>query len=151
MADGSTGSFVEVAFDTEFGSFDHSLVGTDGDDILAGMPGLTQMTGGAGADTFVLDPSALHELDMADIITDYKSSEGDAVDVSKLLDTLLGHQATGEEAAANVRTTIAGNDTTVSVQVATDSWKDVAVLQNHTEAVKILFDDDKHAANISHV
>jgi T1SS-143 domain-containing protein len=151
-ADGSTGSFVEVGFDTIFSDApDHVLVGTDGDDILAGMPGLTQMTGGAGADTFVLDPSALHELDMADIITDYKSNEGDAVDVSKLLDTLLGHQATGEEAAANVRTTIAGNDTTVSVQVATDSWKDVAVLQNHTEAVKILFDDDKHSANISHV
>ncbi|CDZ30880.1 DUF5801 repeats-in-toxin domain-containing protein [Neorhizobium galegae] len=151
-ADGSTGSFVEVGFDTLFSDApDHVLVGTDGDDILAAMPGLTQMTGGAGADTFVLDPSALHELDMADIITDYKSSEGDAVDVSKLLDTLLGHQATGEEAAANVRTTIAGNDTTVSVQVATDSWKDVAVLQNHTEAVKILFDDDKHSANISHV
>ncbi|MCQ1766605.1 VCBS domain-containing protein [Neorhizobium galegae] len=151
-ADGSTGSFVEVGFDTLFSDApDHVLVGTDGDDILAAMPGLTQMTGGAGADTFVLDPSALHELDMADIITDYKSSEGDAVDVSKLLDTLLGHQATGEDAAANVRTTIAGNDTTVSVQVATDSWKDVAVLQNHTEAVKILFDDDKHSANISHV
>ncbi|CDZ56241.1 T1SS-143 repeat domain-containing protein [Neorhizobium galegae] len=151
-ADGSTGSFVEVGFDTLFSEApDHVLVGTDGDDILAAMPGLTQMTGGAGADTFVLDPSALHELDMADIITDYKSNEGDAVDVSKLLDTLLGHQATGEEAAANVRTTIAGNDTTVSVQVATDSWKDVAVLQNHTEAVKILFDDDKHSANISHV
>ncbi|MDQ0136605.1 T1SS-143 domain-containing protein [Neorhizobium galegae] len=151
-ADGSTGSFVEVGFDTLFSDApDHVLVGTDGDDILAAMPGLTQMTGGAGADTFVLDPSALHELDMADIITDYKSSEGDAVDVSKLLDTLLGHQASGEEAAANVRTTIAGNDTTVSVQVATDSWKDVAVLQNHTEAVKILFDDDKHSANISHV
>ncbi|WP_152564209.1 beta strand repeat-containing protein [Neorhizobium vignae] len=151
-ADGSTGSFVEVGFDTLFSDApDHVLVGTDGDDILAAMPGLTQMTGGAGADTFVLDPSALHELDMADIITDYKSSEGDAVDVSKLLDTLLGHQATGEEAAANVRTTIAGNDTTVSVQVATDSWKDVAVLQNYTEAVKILFDDDKHSANISHV
>jgi T1SS-143 domain-containing protein len=151
-ADGSTGSFVEVGFDTLFSDApDHVLVGTDGDDILAAMPGLTQMTGGAGADTFVLDPSALHELDMADIITDYKSNEGDAVDVSKLLDTLLGHQATGEEAAANVRTTIAGNDTTVSVQVATDSWKDVAVLQNHTEAVKILFDDDKHSANISHV
>ncbi|WP_105431449.1 DUF5801 repeats-in-toxin domain-containing protein [Neorhizobium sp. T6_25] len=151
-ADGSTGSFVEVGFDTLFSDApDHVLVGTDGDDILAAMPGLTQMTGGAGADTFVLDPSALHELDMADIITDYKSNEGDAVDVSKLLDTLLGHQATGEEAAANVRTTIAGNDTTVSVQVATDSWKDVAVLQNHTESVKILFDDDKHSANISHV
>ncbi|CDZ70039.1 Hypothetical protein NGAL_HAMBI2610_16400 [Neorhizobium galegae bv. orientalis] len=151
-ADGSTGSFVEVGFDTLFSEApDYVLVGTDGDDILAAMPGLTQMTGGAGADTFVLDPSALHELDMADIITDYKSNEGDAVDVSKLLDTLLGHQATGEEAAANVRTTIAGNDTTVSVQVATDSWKDVAVLQNHTEAVRILFDDDKHSANISHV
>ncbi|WP_310221192.1 Ig-like domain-containing protein [Neorhizobium sp. 2083] len=151
-ADGSTGSFVEVGFDTLFSDEpDHVLVGTDGDDILTALPGLTQMTGGAGADTFVLDPSALHELDMADVITDYKSSEGDAVDVSKLLDTLLGHQATGEEAAANVRTTIAGNDTTVSVQVATDSWKDVAVLQNHTEAVKILFDDDKHSANISHV
>jgi hypothetical protein len=29
----------------------------------------------------------------------------------------------------------------VSVQTGEDSWKDVAVLQNHTEAVKILFDD----------
>ncbi|MGI2034674.1 DUF5801 repeats-in-toxin domain-containing protein [Rhizobium panacihumi] len=150
LTDGSTGDFLEVGLDTAFGGQpDHVVIGGAGDDILVGGAGFTQFTGGAGADTFVLDPSALQSLDMADVVTDYKAGEGDVLDVSKLLDSMLGHKANGDEAAANVRTTITGADTTVSVQVATDSWKDVAVLQNHTEAVKILF-DDKHTVDVSH-
>ncbi|WP_117194795.1 T1SS-143 repeat domain-containing protein [Rhizobium terrae] len=129
---------------------DHVLIGTDGDDILAGLPGMTEMTGGKGADTFVLDPSALNELDMADVITDYKFGEGDALDVSNLLDQLLGHPARIEDVAANVRSTITGSDTTIGIQMSSGVWQDVAVLQNHTEAIKILFDEQKHSTDISH-
>ena len=150
LGDGSMGDFLEVGFDSQPGGLpDNILIGGDGDDILVGGPGFNQFTGGAGADTFVLDPAALQSLDMADVVTDYKSGEGDVLDVSKLLDTMLGHAASETEAAASVKTTITGNDTTVSVQVATDTWKDVAVLQNHTEAVKILF-DEKHTVDVSH-
>jgi Ca2+-binding RTX toxin-like protein len=149
LADGSTGDFLEVGFDTLLGGQpDHVALGGDGDDILMGGAGFSQFTGGAGADTFVFDPAALQSLDMADVVTDYKVGEGDVLDVSGLLDSMLGHQASAEEAAASIRTTVTGADTTVSVQVD-DSWKDVAVLQNHTEAVKILF-DDKHTIDVSH-
>ncbi|MGF9562975.1 VCBS domain-containing protein [Neorhizobium sp. JUb45] len=150
LADGSNGDFLEVGFDTLFGGQpDHLAIGGDGDDILVGGPGFTQFTGGAGADTFVLDPAALQSLDMADVVTDYKAGEGDVLDVSKLLDSMLGDTpVTAESVAASIKTTIAGNDMTVSVHVD-DSWKDVAVLQNHTEAVKILF-DDKHTIDVSH-
>ncbi|WP_209018600.1 Ig-like domain-containing protein [Endobacterium cereale] len=149
LDDGSTGNFLEVGFDTLLGGQpDHVLIGGDGNDVLVGGPGFTQFTGGAGADTFVLDPSALSSLDMADVVTDYKAGEGDVLDVSKLLDTMLGHQASEQEAAATIKTTVTGNDTTVSVQMD-DGWKDVAVLQNHVEAVKILF-DDKHTIDVSH-
>ncbi|WP_018859614.1 DUF5801 repeats-in-toxin domain-containing protein [Rhizobium sp. 42MFCr.1] len=154
LTDGSTGHFVEVAFDTalggsENGSNAYSLIGSDGDDILSGSGGYT-MTGGAGADTFVLDTDALKDVSMADVITDYKASEGDTLDVSKLLDSLLGHEASEAEALASVKTTVSGADTVVSVN-ANGGWHDVAVLQNTTEAVKILFDDKHDTTTAPHV
>jgi Ca2+-binding RTX toxin-like protein len=108
------------------------------------------LTGGAGADTFVLDTNALADVKLADVITDYKAGEGDTLDVSKLLDSLLGHEATEAEALSSVKTTVSGADTTVSVN-ANGGWHDVAVLQNTTEAVKILFDDKHEAVTAPHV
>ncbi|MCJ8237261.1 DUF5801 domain-containing protein (plasmid) [Rhizobium sp. SSM4.3] len=152
FADGSTGNFVEVGFETIFGS-DMSdaltVIGTDGDDILHGGMGQVLMTGGAGADTFVFDETALSELDVADVITDFSTEEGDVLDVTALLDSLLGEQATAETAASHLRTTVEDGNTTVSVQTGVDTWKDVVVLHNHDTAVKILF-DDKHASTIVH-
>ena len=93
---------------------------------------------------------ALKDVSMADVITDYKASEGDTLDVSKLLDSLLGHQASEAEALASVKTTVSGADTVVSVN-ANGGWHDVAVLQNTTEAVKILFDDKHDTTTAPHV
>ncbi|MBO9193450.1 VCBS domain-containing protein [Rhizobium sp. 16-449-1b] len=154
LTDGSTGHFVEVAFDATLGSADdnhaYSLIGSDGNDVLSGAGGMVTLTGGAGADTFVLDADALSDVKIADVITDYKAGEGDTLDVSKLLDSLLGHQATEAEALSSVKTTVQGADTVVSVN-ANGGWHDVAVLQNTTEAVKILFDDKHDTTTAPHV
>ncbi len=153
LTDGSSGHFVEVAFDATLGASDdhaYSLIGSDGDDTLSGAGGMVTLTGGAGADTFVLDADALSDVKIADVITDYKAGEGDTLDVSKLLDSLLGHQATEAEALSSVKTTVQGADTVVSVN-ANGGWHDVAVLQNTTEAVKILFDDKHDATTAPHV
>ncbi|UFS81470.1 DUF5801 domain-containing protein [Rhizobium sp. T136] len=155
LTGGSTGHFVEVAFDTtlggsENGSNAYSLIGSDGDDILSGSGGMFTLSGGAGADTFVLDADALNDVKLADVITDFKASEGDTLDVSKLLDSLLGHEASEAEALASVKTTVSGTDTVVSVN-ANGGWHDVAVLQNTTEAVKILFDDKHDTTTAPHV
>ncbi len=154
LTDGSTGHFVEVAFDATLGSADdnhaYSLIGSDGNDVLSGAGGMYTLTGGAGADTFVLDADALSDVKIADVITDYKAGEGDTLDVSKLLDSLLGHQATEAEALSSVKTTVQGADTVVSVN-ANGGWHDVAVLQNTTEAVKILFDDKHDTTTAPHV
>ncbi len=141
---GSDGGLVEI----DFSGIGH-LYGTDGSDTLTSGGGYT-MTGGAGADTFVLDTDALKDVSMADVITDYKASEGDTLDVSKLLDSLLGHEASEAEALASVKTTVSGADTVVSVN-ANGGWHDVAVLQNTTEAVKILFDDKHDTTTAPHV
>ncbi|CAN7205389.1 cadherin-like domain-containing protein [Rhizobium sp. LjRoot258] len=155
LTDGSAGHFVEVAFDTTLGDSEnggnaYSLIGSDGDDTLSGSGGMFTISGGAGADTFVLDADALNDVKLADVITDFKASEGDTLDVSKLLDSLLGHEASEAEALASVKTTVSGTDTAVSVN-ANGGWHDVAVLQNTTEAVKILFDDKHDTTTAPHV
>ncbi|WP_426240859.1 cadherin-like domain-containing protein [Pararhizobium sp. DWP1-1-3] len=143
---GSNGHFIEVGFDTIVGD---GSFGTAGDDILAG--GLAHMTmmGGAGADTFVLDSDAFKGIDLADVITDYKAGEGDVLDVSSLLTSLLGHDASEADALASVKTTVSGADTVVSVN-DNGAWHDVAVLQDYTSTVKVLYDDDHNATAVSH-
>ncbi len=141
--DGSTGNFLEVGFDTIFGA-DVS----EGLTLHGGM-GEVVMTGSAGADTFVFDGTALDELDVADVITDFSTEEGDVLDVTALLDSLLGEQASVDTAASHLRATVDDGNTTVSVQTAPDTWKDVVVLQNHDTAIKVLF-DDKHATITPH-
>jgi T1SS-143 domain-containing protein len=144
--DGSNGHFIEVGFDTIVGD---GSFGTAGDDILAGGLAHMTMTGGAGADTFVLDADAFNGIALADVIADYKDSEGDVLDVSSLLTSLLGHEASEADALASVKTTVNGADTIVSVN-GNGSWHDVAVLQDYTSTVKVLYDDDHNATAASH-
>ncbi|WP_377278828.1 DUF5801 repeats-in-toxin domain-containing protein [Rhizobium sp. R86522] len=124
---------------------DNFLYGGDGDDILVGGLGLNTMSGGEGDDTFVFDASALDDLDVTDVITDF-DGDGDVLDVTALLDSLLGEVSvtTHLQAIKDEQ----GN-TTVSVQTDANTWKDVVVLQNHDTAIKVLF-DDKHAVVTPH-
>ncbi|QLF71648.1 tandem-95 repeat protein (plasmid) [Peteryoungia desertarenae] len=139
FVDGSTGNFVEVGFDTIFGSEPEGVT-------LHGGMGEVVMTGTDRADTFVFDETALNELDVADVITDFSSEEGDVLDVSGLLDTLLGAPATAETAMSHLKASVEGGNTTVSVQTD-DGWKDVVTLQNHDTVIKILF-DEKHSIDL---
>ena len=141
FADGSTGNFLEVGFDTIFGSEPEGLT-------LHGGMGEVVMTGSAGADTFVFDGTALDELDVADVITDFSSEEGDVLDVTALLDSLLGEQPDAT-VDTHLRATVEGGNTTVSVQAEPGVWKDVVELQNHDTAIKVLF-DDKHTTITPH-
>jgi T1SS-143 domain-containing protein len=141
FADGSTGNFVEVGFDTIFGSEPEGVT-------LHGGMGEVVMTGTAGADTFVFDGAALDELDVADVITDFSSDEGDVLDVTALLDSLLGEQPDAT-VDTHLRATVEGGNTTVSVQAEPGVWKDVVELQNHDTAIKVLF-DDKHTTITPH-
>ncbi|WP_132559766.1 DUF5801 repeats-in-toxin domain-containing protein [Rhizobium sullae] len=126
------------------GSGNDILFGGVGDDILVGGSGLNTMTGGGGSDTFVIDAAAFKEVNLTDVITDFKNSQGDTLDVSNLLNSLLGHEATQAQALANVKGTVAAGSTTISVN-DNGTWHDVAVLQNYTSTVKILYDDDHHS------
>ncbi|WP_426232614.1 DUF5801 repeats-in-toxin domain-containing protein [Pararhizobium sp. DWP3-4] len=146
LDNGSNGHFIEVGFDTIVGD---GSFGTAGDDILAGGLAQMTMTGGAGADTFVLDSDSFKGIDLADVITDYKAGEGDVLDVSSLLTSLLGHDASEADALASVKTTVNGADTVVSVN-DNGAWHDVAVLQDYTSTVKVLYDDDHNSTAVSH-
>ncbi|MBC2775834.1 hypothetical protein H6M51_23515, partial [Rhizobium sp. AQ_MP] len=117
------------------------LFGEGGNDILNGGLGLNTMTGGDGADTFVFDETAFSEFDVADVITDYNFVAGDALDVSALLDSLLGEDASDGDRLHAVATRNDGVNTFVSV---TDEGvtKDIVML-NGVHDVKILY-DDKH-------
>ncbi|MGL3608504.1 DUF5801 repeats-in-toxin domain-containing protein [Rhizobium sp. G187] len=147
FTDGSTGSFIEVSFDTIFGSTETeglSAIGSDGEDIQYDRMGEAIL---AGADTFVFDETAFSAIDIADVISDHSLSEGDALDVSALLDTLLGEQAS-EFGSGTVATYTNGDaDTSLSMGLSGD-WTDVVVLQSPIEAVKTLF-DEQHSISVS--
>ena len=76
-----------------------TLYGEGGADTLYGGAGLNIMTGGGGDDTFVIDPSALAEFDMVDVIADYTLGE-DLIDLSALFAS-LGLNAPANDAEAD--------------------------------------------------
>ncbi|TXI01382.1 MAG: hypothetical protein E6Q76_17250, partial [Rhizobium sp.] len=150
-ADGSIGHLAEVAFENLLGQTDAGqihLIGTDGNDTLTSGGGY-MMTGGAGADTFVLDAKALHSLNMADVITDFSpKGDGDKLDVSNLLNALVGEHPgmTAANAVASMTATVdaATNSTKISVNTGSETHV-VASLQNYTptghDAVHVLFNN----------
>ncbi|MDL2405814.1 VCBS domain-containing protein [Rhizobium calliandrae] len=124
------------------------LYGTDGNDTLTSGGGFT-MTGGAGADTFVLDAQALHNLNMGDVITDFNpKGEGDRLDVSNLLNALVGEHPgmTAASAVASMTAAVdtATNSTKISINTGSETHV-VATLQNYTptghDAVHVLFNN----------
>ena len=149
--DGTTGDYVEVALDAVLGAGELVLVGGDGDDILEGLAGrVDTLVGGAGADTFVIN-----DLSAVDIIADYRSAEGDSIDLSALLDTSFG---AGNNEADFVRVVADGPDARLQVDVdggvGGQNFVDVAVLQNFNpalETVKVLFNDNEHTTSTTPV
>ncbi|AYG70236.1 type I secretion C-terminal target domain-containing protein (plasmid) [Rhizobium sp. CCGE531] len=107
------------------------------------------MTGGAGVDTFVLDAKALHNLNMADVITDFSpKGEGDKLDVSNLLNALVGEHPGMTEASAVASMTAAVDTATNSTKISVNTGSEthvVATLQNYTptghDAVHVLFNN----------
>ncbi|MGO4441604.1 beta strand repeat-containing protein, partial [Rhizobium sp. RAF56] len=123
--------------------------GEGNDTIVTGGVGHSYLTGGGGTDTFVFDATALGRVDIRDTITDYKNTDGDHLDVSNLLNSLLGHQASEQEALDNVKATASGANTIVSVNNG-GSWQDIATLTNAAPLVKILYDDQHHETTATH-
>ncbi|WP_162944043.1 MULTISPECIES: VCBS domain-containing protein [unclassified Rhizobium] len=140
---GHDGASAEI----DFSGIGH-LYGTDGNDILTSGGGYT-MTGGAGVDTFVLDAKALHNLNMADVITDFSpKGEGDKLDVSNLLNALVGEHPGMTEASAVASMTAAVDTATNSTKISVNTGSEthvVATLQNYTptghDAVHVLFNN----------
>ena len=120
-----------------------NIFGGDTDDTFTSFSGKTVMTGGGGADTFVLDTDALSNVGLADVLTDYSLSEGDEVDVSALLSNVLGHEASAAEDLAKLSVLTHGSDTFVKVD-----GHDVVTLQNYSGAVKLIYDDQDHVVTI---
>ncbi|NTJ78703.1 cadherin-like domain-containing protein [Agrobacterium rhizogenes] len=140
---GHDGTSAEI----DFSGIGH-LYGTDGNDTLTSGGGYI-MTGGAGADTFVLDAKALHNLNMADVITDFSpKGDGDKLDVSNLLNALVGEHPGMTEASAVASMTAevdtAANSTKISVNTGSETHV-VATLQNYAptghDAVHVLFNN----------
>jgi Ca2+-binding RTX toxin-like protein len=66
------------------------LRGSAGADTIDGGPGLDVLTGGAGADRFVWTPD---DLGSTDVITDFATASGDALDLSALLNGYVAGSA----------------------------------------------------------
>ncbi|WP_168878864.1 S-layer family protein [Rhizobium sp. P28RR-XV] len=137
------GDYAEI----DFSGHAH-LYGTVGSDVLTSGGGYT-MAGGAGADTFVLDAKALHNLNMADVITDFSpKGEGDKLDVSNLLNALVGEHPGMTETSALASMTAAVDTATNSTKISMNTGSEthvVATLQNYTPAghdvVHVLFNN----------
>ncbi|WFU04858.1 VCBS domain-containing protein (plasmid) [Rhizobium sp. CB3171] len=146
--DYSAGDF-SLGHDGDYAEIDFGhLYGTEGNDTLTSGGGYT-MTGGAGADTFVLDAQALHNLNMADVITDFSpKGEGDKLDVSNLLNALVGEHPGMTEASAVASMTAAVDTATNSTKISINTGSEthvVATLQNYAptghDAVHVLFNN----------
>ncbi|MBC9249517.1 hypothetical protein A9179_04410 [Pseudomonas alcaligenes] len=87
-----------------------TLHGGAGNDVLAGRGGEDVLSGGAGADVFAY----LSQDDGGDSILDFNASEGDALDLSALLDANF---TAGSQVSDFVRLTQSGADITVQVDV----------------------------------
>ena len=103
-ADGDT----SVATLTLQGDTPKTIVGSDGDDIIAGGGDSDTLYGGAGADTFLYESIT----EGVDTIQDFDASEGDVLDVSALLQ---GFDVLQDSINDFVFATEAAGDTTIAV------------------------------------
>jgi len=119
--DGSIGSYVEVALDTQFG-----FLSGDEDGVIIGEIGVVDtLTGTDGADVFVINDAGA-----ADLIADF--GEGDAVDLSELLANIAP-----EDRAAAVQ--LDGNNLQVNVGGA--GFETVATFDHTVTDIRILAED----------
>jgi Ca2+-binding RTX toxin-like protein len=119
------------------------LLGGAGNDRLEGGAGLNILVGGAGTDTFVIDQSALTEINMVDVIVDYTHGE-DMIDLSALLQSLGG--APNDPASVEAAVRLSNDGTNTTLWVDSDGTQSgttevaVATLSGVHTAVTILYD-----------
>lgn len=107
-----------------------SLSGGNGNDTLAGGAGTDTLTGGANADVFVFGVDSYGSID---IVTDFSTAQGDALDIRDLLD---GFEFGVDDITEWVRITNSGSNSVVEVDRdgagAAYGWAQVATLNGVT-------------------
>lgn len=134
------------ADDLRGGAGRDQLFGGDGDDVLIGGAGNDQLHGGASANTFVFAESGSKN---RDTIFDYNFAEGDAIDLSALLDANFNESSLVSDF---VRLALSGNDLLVQIDAngtaGGASFADVAVLSGYSTAgvdqVLVQFEQQAH-------
>ncbi|MFN4142923.1 beta strand repeat-containing protein [Aestuariivirga sp.] len=118
-----------------------TLNGGGGNDILIGGAGLNTLNGGAGADRLVIDPSALSEIGLTDVIQGYSGvgGDGDVIDLTQLfevtpVDSDLGNYV--QVSGSNLQVDVDG-------QSGPSGWVTVATFDSTPTAgsVNILYHD----------
>lgn len=121
-----------------------TLDGGTGDDFLSGGTGRDYMTGGSGADVFVFASTGDSKKGAIDQIRDFKSSQGDKIDLSSLDgstatkggDDLSFIGTKGFSAAGQVRSFVAGDKTYVEVNTSGKSGAEMVVELNGKMTLK---------------
>ncbi|CDX60932.1 Hemolysin-type calcium-binding region (fragment) [Mesorhizobium plurifarium] len=135
-------------------SYDPNILsGGPGDDILIAAPGNNTMTGGDGADTFVINADTWNKNgSIHDLITDYHydNGNGDIVDLSKVLDDVFGGTPTLQQATDSIKATSDGTSIHIDV-IQGSSSVEVATLTAYSgisDTIKIVYDDSHNATNV---
>ncbi len=129
-----------------------TLTGTSHDDILIAGTGNNTMTGGAGADTFVINAATwTSHGSIHDLITDYHSNEGDVVDLSKVLDAVFGGTQTSADALGSLSATkdATGIHIDVTHGGSTVEVATLAAYSGISNTINIVFDDAHHPATLT--
>ncbi|MGX8009504.1 Ig-like domain-containing protein [Mesorhizobium sp. ORM8.1] len=127
------------------------LVGDANANTLIAGSGQTNMTGGAGADTFVINAATWTHVGIHDLIADYHSGEGDIVDLSKVLDAVFGGSQTQTQALGSLSATNDGTNIHIDVTHG-GSTVEVATLTAYSgisHTINIVYDDAHHAASVA--
>ena len=140
--------------DTATGSIDitvtpdgTTMTGTAAAETFIGGSGSDTMTGAGGADVFVVDLQSLTDAAVEELITDYSGvgGDGDAIDLSALLDLAIGTDLEGgagqtyvsyDSGTGDLRVDQAGNADIGGGGVVANIGSGLA-----NETIKILFDD----------
>ncbi|TPJ72402.1 type I secretion C-terminal target domain-containing protein, partial [Mesorhizobium sp. B2-6-2] len=124
------------------------LVGDANANTLIAGSGQTTMTGGVGADTFVINAATWNSHGaIQDLITDYHSNESDSIDLSKVLDAAFGGGQTSSDALDSIKATSDGTETHISVTHNNTTYE-VATLSGISSTINIVYDDAHHAASV---